>query len=172
MIPSSSRPPSRQLDRSGPADDHDGLVALTPLPGTRSWIDALPPQLLSVLFFPYKQQSQFVSGAVVTRSQLIVRIATQNPHLFQRDVQKMVDAVLDEIVVALAQGERVELRGFGAFSAKLRGGRIGRNPKSGAKVQVAEKKVPVFRPSKEIQKRLNSGASIPESLERTSRRSR
>jgi integration host factor subunit beta len=123
-------------------------------------------------FFPYKQQSQFVSGAVVIRSQLIVRIATQNPHLFQRDVQKMVDAVLDEIVVALAQGERVELRGFGAFSAKLRGGRIGRNPKSGAKVQVAEKKVPVFRPSKEIQKRLNSGASIPESLERTSRRSR
>jgi integration host factor subunit beta len=84
----------------------------------------------------------------------------------------MVDAVLDEIVVALAQGERVELRGFGAFSAKLRGGRMGRNPKSGAKVQVAEKKVPVFRPSKEIHKRLNSGASIPESLERTSRRSR
>jgi integration host factor subunit beta len=72
----------------------------------------------------------------VIRSQLILRIATQNPHLFQRDVQKMVDAVLDEIVVALAQGERVELRGFGAFSAKLRGGRIGQNPKSGAKVQV------------------------------------
>ena len=62
------------------------------------------------------------------KSQLILRIAGQSPHLFQRDVEKMVSAVLDEIVAALAQGSRVELRGFGTFAVKVREGRVGRNP--------------------------------------------
>jgi integration host factor subunit beta len=95
----------------------------------------------------------------VIKSELILRIAGHNPHLFQRDVEKLVDAVLDEIVAALARGDRVELRGFGAFSVKLRGGRVGRNPKTGAKVHVPDKNIPVFRPSKEIHKRLNSAVA-------------
>ena len=65
------------------------------------------------------------------KSQLIPRIAGQNTHLFQRDVEKIIDAVLDEIVAALARSDRVELRGFGSFSVKVREGRVGRNPKTG-----------------------------------------
>jgi integration host factor subunit beta len=89
-----------------------------------------------------------------------------------RVVEKAVNVVLDEIVTAMARKDRVELRGFGAFSVKDRAGRIGRNPKSGVKVEVPEKSVPVFRPSKEIGRRLNPVVSIPESSERISRRSR
>src|ERR1700733_11699373 len=77
-----------------------------------------------------------------------------------------------EIVTAMARKDRVELCGFGAFSVKDKAGRIGRNPKSGVKVEVPEKSVPVFRPSKEIGRRLNPVVSIPESSERLSRRSR
>ena len=87
-------------------------------------------------------------------------------------VEKAVNVVLDEIITAMARKDRVELRGFGAFSVKDRAGRIGRNPRSGVKVQVPEKSVPVLRPSKEIGRRLNPVASIPESSELTSRRSR
>jgi integration host factor subunit beta len=79
--------------------------------------------------------------------------------------------VLDEMVTGMARKDRVELRRFGAFSVKDRAGRIGRNPRSGVKVEVPEKSVPVFRPSKEIGKRLNA-APIPEPSERTSRGSR
>lgn len=70
----------------------------------------------------------------------MVRVASQTPHLFQRDVNKVVDAVLDKIVAALARGDRVELRGFGTFGTKVREGRVGRNPKTGATVHVPEKK--------------------------------
>ncbi len=93
------------------------------------------------------------------KSQLILRLAGKNPHLFQRDVQKVVNAILDEIIAALARGDRVELRGFGAFSVKVREGRVGRNPRSGAKVHVPEKKIPHFKPGHEIRKRLNPGAA-------------
>ena len=72
------------------------------------------------------------------KSQLMLRVASQNPHLFQRDVEKVVDAVLDEIVAALARGDRVELRGFGTFAVKVREGRVGRNPKTDATVHVPE----------------------------------
>ena len=68
-------------------------------------------------------------------------------------------AILDEIVTALARGDRVELRGFGSFSAKMRGGRVGRNPKTGATVQVAEKKIPYFRQGQKMRKRLNGKAA-------------
>jgi len=74
----------------------------------------------------------------VIKSQLILRIAVQNPHMFQRDVEKMVSAVLDEIVAALAQGSRAELRGLGTFAVKVREGRVGRNPKTDATVHVPE----------------------------------
>ena len=111
-------------------------------------------------------------GIVVIKSQLTDYVAGRFFHLRIRDVERAVNVVLDEIVAAMARKERVELRGFGAFSVKHRRGRIGRNPKSGVKVEVPEKNVPVFRPSKEIGKRLNSVVSIPESPERTYQRSR
>jgi integration host factor subunit beta len=89
------------------------------------------------------------------KSELIERISSENPHLYQRDVEKVVDAILDQITEALARGDRVELRGFGVFSAKLRGARQGRNPRTGAVVPVAPKAVPSFKTGKEMHKRLN-----------------
>jgi integration host factor subunit beta len=91
------------------------------------------------------------------KSELIQRISSQNPHLYQRDIEKIVSAILDEIIKALRRGDRVELRGFGAFSAKLRGARQGRNPRTGAAVPVAQKAVPSFKTGKEMRKRLNPG---------------
>jgi integration host factor subunit beta len=107
----------------------------------------------------------------VIKSQLTLNVAGQFFHLPHRVVEKAVDVVLDEIVTAMARKDRVELCGFGVFSVKDRAGRIGRNPRSGVKVEVPEKSVPVFR-SKEIGRRLNPVVSIPESSERISRRSR
>jgi len=89
------------------------------------------------------------------KSDLIQRIAAQNPHLYQRDVEKIVDAILNEIVDALRRGDRVELRGFGAFSIKFRAARQGRNPRTGAVVSVAKKAVPYFKTGKEMRERLN-----------------
>ena len=89
------------------------------------------------------------------KSELIQRIAEANPHLYQRDVENIVDAVLDEITGALARGDRVELRGFGAFSTKSRPARMGRNPRTGAQVRVNEKVVPYFKTGKEMRERLN-----------------
>lgn len=89
------------------------------------------------------------------KSELVLKIAEQNPHLYQRDVENMVNAILDEIVDALGRGDRVELRGFGAFSVKQREARVGRNPRTGTKVSVAEKVVPYFKSGKEMRVRLN-----------------
>jgi integration host factor subunit beta len=88
------------------------------------------------------------------KSELIGRIASQNPHLYHRDIENIVNAIIDEIVKALGRGDRVELRGFGAFSAKIRGARKGRNPRTGAEVQIAQR-VPVFKTGKEMRARLN-----------------
>ena len=90
------------------------------------------------------------------KSELVQRISAQNPHLFQRDVDKIVTTILDEIAKALRRGDRVELRGFGAFSAKTRGAHTGRNPRTGVVVQVAEKAIPFFKTGKEMRARLNS----------------
>jgi integration host factor subunit beta len=89
------------------------------------------------------------------KSDLIQRIASQNPHLYQRDIEKIISAIFDEIVEALRRGNRVELRGFGAFSTKLRGAREGRNPRTGTVVQVAKKALPFFKTGKEMRARLN-----------------
>lgn len=89
------------------------------------------------------------------KSELVLRIAAQNPHLYQRDVETIVAAVLDTITEALARGDRVELRGFGAFSVKKRDARNGRNPRTGEAVAVCEKLIPVFKTGKEMRKRLN-----------------
>ncbi|AXS39068.1 integration host factor subunit beta [Breoghania sp. L-A4] len=90
------------------------------------------------------------------KSELVQRIAEQNPHLYQRDVENIVNAILDEVVAALMHGDRVELRGFGAFSVKNRPARLGRNPRTGQKVDVTEKYVPFFKTGKEMRERLNS----------------
>ena len=89
------------------------------------------------------------------RSELIQIIADQNPHLFQRDVERIVNTVFDEITNAMANGDRVELRGFGAFSVKKRDARVGRNPRTGESVSVNEKHVPFFKTGKLLRDRLN-----------------
>src|SRR5437764_12018582 len=89
------------------------------------------------------------------KSELIKRISSQNPHLYDRDIEKVVSAIFDEMVEALRRGDRVELRGFGAFSVKLRGPRQGRNPKTGAVVAVGKKAIPYFKTGKEMRARLN-----------------
>jgi integration host factor subunit beta len=89
------------------------------------------------------------------KSELVQRIADRNRHLYHRDVENIVNAILDEIVNALARGDRVELRGFGAFSTKQRNARTGRNPRTGSAVSVDSKAVPVFKTGKELRQRLN-----------------
>ena len=89
------------------------------------------------------------------RSELIQKIAEANPHLTQRHVERIVNTVFEEIIEALAKGDRVELRGFGAFSVKSREARTGRNPRTGEAVQVDDKKVPFFKTGKLLRDRLN-----------------
>ncbi len=91
------------------------------------------------------------------KSELILRLAEANPHLYQRDVERIVSTIFDEIAAALARGDRVELRGFGAFSIKQRPARVGRNPRTGAAVNVPAKNVPFFKTGKELRERLNAG---------------
>jgi len=90
------------------------------------------------------------------KSQLIQKLADENPHLYQRDVERIVSAVFGEITDALARGDRVELRGFGAFSVKERDARVGRNPRTGESVEVPEKRVPFFKTGKDLRDRMNS----------------
>jgi integration host factor subunit beta len=92
------------------------------------------------------------------RSELIQKIADENPHLYQRDVERLVNTIFEEIIAAMARGDRVELRGFGAFSVKKREARIGRNPRTGEAVAVEEKHVPFFKTGKALRERLNGGA--------------
>ncbi|MEH6545104.1 MAG: integration host factor subunit beta [Sneathiella sp.] len=90
------------------------------------------------------------------KSELITLIAENNPHLYQRDVERIVTTIFDEITDALSRGDRVELRGFGAFSTKERAERIGRNPRTGEAVKVDKKYVPYFKCGKELRDRLNA----------------
>ena len=91
----------------------------------------------------------------MTKSELILRLMERNPHLLLRDVERIVGTVFDEISKALSEGDRVELRGFGAFSVKHREARQGRNPRTGASVAVEEKRVPFFKTGKQLRDRLN-----------------
>lgn len=93
----------------------------------------------------------------MTKSELIQSLADQNPHLLQRDAERILATILDEVAAALARGDRVELRGFGAFSVKQRGARTGRNPRTGETVSVDSKIVPYFKTGKELRERLNNG---------------
>jgi len=92
----------------------------------------------------------------VIKSELVQVIASRNSHLFQRDVEKIVNTIFDEISEALSEGSRVELRGFGAFSVKCRPARAGRNPRTGEPVEVEEKWVPFFKTGKDLRQRLNN----------------
>ncbi len=92
----------------------------------------------------------------MTKSELIQRLAEQYPHLFHRDVERIVGTVFDEISSALERGDRVELRGFGTFSVKHRDARTGRNPRTGATVHVAPKSVPFFKTGKQLRELVNS----------------
>ena len=89
------------------------------------------------------------------KSGLVQTIAQQNMHLYHRDVERIINTILEEIIEALANGDRVELRGFGAFSVKQRDARIGRNPRTGDTVAVTAKRVPFFKTGKELRERLN-----------------
>lgn len=91
----------------------------------------------------------------MTRSELIAKLAAQNPSLYHRDLESLVGKILEEISAALERGDRVELRGFGAFSVRHRKARMGRNPRTGSSVQVSEKKVPFFKMGKGMRERLN-----------------
>jgi integration host factor subunit beta len=92
----------------------------------------------------------------MTKSELVARLASLNPHLYQRDVERIVTTIFEEVSAALARGDRVELRGFGAFSVKKRGARLGRNPRTGAAVDVSAKHIPYFKTGKQLREKLNT----------------
>ena len=89
------------------------------------------------------------------KSELIAKLAEENPHLYQRDVERIVNTIFEEVTNAMSRGDRVELRGFGAFSVKKREARLGRNPRTGESVDVEEKHVPFFKTGKLLRDRLN-----------------
>ncbi len=93
----------------------------------------------------------------MTKSELIADLSAANPHLLGRDVEVIVATIFNEITAALSRGERVELRGFGAFTVKRRDARTGRNPRTGQAVPVDEKAVPFFKAGKELRERVNRG---------------
>ena len=93
----------------------------------------------------------------MTKSELILRISDLSPHLHHREVERIVATIFDEIATALARGDRVELRGFGAFSVKHRDARTGRNPRTGAVVEVSRKVIPFFKTGKGLSEGLNGG---------------
>lgn len=94
----------------------------------------------------------------MTRSELVAGLAEDNPHLTMADVERIVAAFFDELTNALGRGERVELRGFGAFTVKHRNARAGRNPRTGEAVNVAQKSVPFFKAGKELRERINKAS--------------
>jgi integration host factor subunit beta len=105
------------------------------------------------------QRAAVNTEPALTRSDLIAELAASHPHLRVADVELIVATIFDQITGALARGERVELRGFGAFTVRQRNARIGRNPRTGVVVTVDEKAVPFFKVGKELRDRLNRGGT-------------
>lgn len=103
---------------------------------------------------PYTAEGE--AGRTVTRSELIAQLAAENPHLYHRDVERIVATIFEEVTAALARGDRVELRGFGAFSVKERSARTGRNPRTGEAVDVSAKYIPYFKTGKQLREKLNT----------------
>ncbi len=106
----------------------------------------------------YREHWLGLKGIEMTKSELIQRLAERNPHLYLRDIEKIVETVFEEVTAALAKGDRVELRGFGAFSIKSREARTGRNPRTGETVKVDAKRLPFFKTGKALRERLNGRA--------------
>jgi len=102
-------------------------------------------------------RQRFDAGTIMIRSELVQKLCNNFPHLTQREVENVVSAIFDSITEQLAEGGRVELRGFGAFSSRQRDARVGRNPRTGEAVDVNAKRVPYFKPGKEMRERLNLG---------------
>ena len=100
----------------------------------------------------------FLTGAQVTKSELIDVLTKQQNHLALKDVELAVKCIIEQMNQALATGERIEIRGFGSFSLRVRPPRIGRNPKTGESVALAKKHVPHFKPGKELRDRVNESA--------------
>ena len=92
----------------------------------------------------------------MTRSELILKIISKNSYLYHKDVYKIIDTLFNCVTKALKDGDRVELRGFGTFTTKLRNARIGRNPKTGDPVAIPQKKMPFFKMGKSMRERINS----------------
>ena len=115
----------------------------------------------SLQLVPRKLAAENEVGMV--KSELILRLAELNPHLSQRDIERIVSTMFDEISTALADGDRVELRGFGAFSVKERAARTARNPRTGVTVSVSDKRVPFFKSGKELRERLNTPSGAEKS---------
>ena len=92
----------------------------------------------------------------MTKSELILKITNKNSFLYQKDVYKIIDTLFNSVSKALKDGDRVELRGFGTFTTKLRKARIGRNPKTGEPVAIPQKKMPFFKMGKSMKERINS----------------
>jgi integration host factor subunit beta len=128
-----------------------GFIGLASVPELREPCSGDAPSVLLV--------SNLGRRLAMLKSALIQRISSRNPHLYQRDVEKVLKAILDQIAGALARGDRVELRDFGVFSTRLRKARTGRNPRTGVAVSVAQKAIPSFKAAKEIRKRLNPQAA-------------
>ena len=91
----------------------------------------------------------------MTKSELILKITSKNSYLYHKDVYKIIDTLFNCVTKALKDGDRVELRGFGTFTTKLRNARIGRNPKTGDPVAIPQKKLPFFKMGKGMRERLN-----------------
>ena len=120
-----------------------------------------PPQHNQLLTVSSHTGINAPAGDFMTRSELIEGLAEDNPHLTMADVERIVAAFFDEMKSALARGERVELRGFGAFTVKHRKARAGRDPRTGKTVEVAQKAVPFFKAGKALRERINKPISGP-----------
>ena len=92
----------------------------------------------------------------MTKSELILKITSKNSYLYHKDVYKIIDTLFNCVTKALKDGDRVELRGFGTFTTKIRNARIGRNPKTGDPVAIPQKKMPFFKMGKLMKERINS----------------
>jgi integration host factor subunit beta len=112
-------------------------------------------RLETAALFDHGRAAQHAKARMI-KSELIARLAEENPHLTQRDVERVVGVILERMIQSLEAGGRVELRGFGALSVRSREARAGRNPRTGAPVEVRAKHVPFFKSGKELRERLNA----------------
>ena len=115
-----------------------------------------------MVFIPAGGGTNAIAGTTMIRSELVQKLCGDFPDLTQREIEGVVSALFDSITDQLSKGGRVELRGFGAFSTRNRDARIGRNPRTGAAVDVDAKRVPYFKPGKEMRERLNLGEGAAE----------